>query len=674
MNNNTRILKNVEESQTADSKQDNSEALVYSSVLDQVWTYITDNIDNTKYATDQATVIRNQEQILKLIQRYIDEKKPRVARSETESYTLEDLHLRLIEDITQHGPITPAYVDPEVSEIQINDYQTIWIEKNHKFQIMTDEVTGERVKFKSVEECFSVIKRLLKNSGANFSRQDTIAKGRTVEGYRVAATHMEAAANEKGKFQGRPTSPSAVIRKFPDTNYSAKDLVDFKSMTAEIGNTLIAIPKADVTVVIGGPTGSGKTTVIQLILNNIPKNFRIFAIEDPSELGIKLYDEKGNIINNVLQYEALADPTDADKKSNSRHTLTNLMMQALRMTPHYFVFGEIRYNEDIDQAMVAANTGHKFVTSTHAPDDEGTIRRLFKGVMAVNQGLPTNVVMEDVCSNIDFVIIQEKKWDDTRKVNHLTEVCGVKYENGIAQPDLCRIYEFVTERKQPGDTKIKGAHYQVHNFSKKMLDRMLSSSMDIMEYDLIAKPLAKAENGEDIPRLGHYDSGILIDQEEMDTKGVVKALLTVCAKYKARGLECPIDLNDYELSQENLEYYKKALMIAEGRNLQMENPKVLNSTDAAQGESNTAQGESNTAQQRIVSCRMFSGEPAVIGAGLQDHQVAIASAVLDVDEVMNAAGAQMQSEDLDALEELIQNNSEHLGSIISKGGSPIGNE
>lgn len=393
---------------------------------------------------------------------------------------------------------------------------------------MRDEITKQRVGFASPEECFKVVQKLLRNSKAQFSREHTIAKGRTIEGYRVAAVHAEAVAAEKGKFQDRVCSPSVVIRKFPDSNFTVKDLVGFGSMTCEMGNLLSILPKADVTILVVGPTGSGKTVLVQMVLNNVPSDMRIYAIENPSELSLKRYDTEGRVTNNIVQFEALADSTDEDQRDKTRHTEINLMLQALRMTPHYFVFGEVRANEEFNQAMTAANTGHKFVTTFHAPDDYGAMRRVRDAVIACSPGIPPNTVVEGVCANIDFIFTQVKQWDKSRKVMQMTEVEGVEYSNGLAQPKLRRIFEFRPERKRAGDKKIRGAHWQTNEFSPEMLNRMMSSVMDVTEYDLITIPLRKDENGIPIPRRGHYNTNLLLDMDRVNEAGAgvaVKELL-----------------------------------------------------------------------------------------------------------------------------------------------------
>ena len=204
MNSASKVLSNVQQSGGIVS---HGEGLGYDSILDAVYDYIADNSDSKTMTTTAAGIKLRQERILTLIKEYVETTKPAVNKTKDMHYTLTELQIKLEEDITQYGPLTPAYVDPEVSEIQINDFQTIWVEKSGKLQIMTDEITGERVKFKNQQECFKIIQRLLRNSKAQFSKENTIAKGRTLEGYRIAAVHAEATAGEKGRYQSREPSP-----------------------------------------------------------------------------------------------------------------------------------------------------------------------------------------------------------------------------------------------------------------------------------------------------------------------------------------------------------------------------------------------------------------------------------------------------------------------------------
>lgn len=537
MNSPSKMMQGIEDFQT-NVQEANESTLSYDEVLEQAYSYISDNTDSRSLTlTTPDEVKKRQEQHLALINQFVDLKSSRVKRDDsTTIYSFIELRRKLVEDITQFGPITPAYVDPEVSEIQINDYQTIWIERKGELQIMRDEVTGARVMFKSPEECLKTIQKLLRSSKASFNETNTLAKARTLEGYRVAAVHPRAAAGEKGKFQARPPSASAVIRKFPESNITAKDLVMYRTITAEMGNYLQICPKADVTILVAGPTGGGKTTLIQLALNNVPRAFRIYAVENPSELGIKQYDSNGYVINNVLQFEALADSTPEDQKDFTKHTEIALMMQALRMSPHYYVFGEMRLDTEINQAMTAANTGHKFISTTHAPNPHGAVRRVMKGVVSASPGLPAEWIMEDVCSNIDFIWCQQKDWDGGRRLFDITEVCGIRRENGVAVPNLRQIFVFIPERREPGAKKIKGSHWQVNEFSDSMKQRMMSSVMDITEYDLINKPLEKDTDGNPIPRKGHYEVSMLLDMERVRNEGAEKVVPEIEREY-ARVLE-----------------------------------------------------------------------------------------------------------------------------------------
>ena len=691
MLNSNKLLSHSEQVLNGEAGSASSELLEYGVVLDQCWNYITEKTANSGTVNNAAEAQKMQHAVLRFLREFVEEKKPRVARPGMSEdgkqliYRFDELMTKLEEDITQHGVITSAYVDPNVSEIQINDYQTIWVERNGNLEILTDEVTGERVTFKSVEDCYSTIYRLLRSSKANFTRHDTIAKGRTIEGYRVAAVHQAATAGEKGAYQNREPSPSCVIRKFPESNFTTKDMVAFGSMSTELANVLTILPKSDVTVLVVGPTGSGKTVLVQLVLNHVPSDMRIYAIENPSELGIKKYNSKGQVINNVVQYESLADETPEDKLRASRHTAIGLMMQALRMTPHYFVFGEVRFNDEINQAMVAANTGHKFVTTFHAGDDYGAIRRVVNAVIATNEGIPMSIVMDDVCSNVDFIFCQEKQWDKSRKVMHLTEVKGTVMDQrkGSLMPDLTRVFEFVAERKQPGDKKMRGAHYQKAEFSDAMKDRMMRSRLDIMEYDLITRPLDKDENGNVIPRRGIYDTDLLIRDEEVEKQGVVQAMLNLCARYVGKGYECPINLDNYDLTQEQKDFVYRGLIDDSESDESIDVDDLLGGmrnkmrtgtsvpSNGLKGISDKPRPELKPLQKPVAkssSSRLFNGEARQIGIGSNDYQTTIASAVLDVEQAMEEMGMDSANIDLNDLYNLAMDEKPNLRKSFTEGG------
>lgn len=486
-------------------------ALSYEVALDQAYQFISDNSQESESLTSADDQRRRTAEINQLIVMYVDKNRPTVIGFINDNKMDYDaLKSKLREDITMFGVITSAYRDPDVTEIRINDKDTIWVEKGGVARILVDEVTGERARFKDVTDCMKIIQKLLRHSKAKFSSEDTIANAITIEGFRVAAVHPAAVASEKGAYSSRPKSPACVIRKFSENKLTLKDLVKFNSMTSELANTFALLPKADTTMIVVGATGSGKTVLVQIILNRVPRHMRLYVVENPSELNAKLYDANGDITNDVVQFEAAA----IEKDTSNYHTFLNLMIMALRMSPHYFCFGEIRSDPEFNYALVAANTGHKFVTTFHSPSDHGAVNRIINAVIGVNPGLPLPVVTEIVCSNIDFVISQQKLWDGSRKVLRLSQIDGVEYVHGICKAKIIPIFEFRPDEKKPGDTKIHGAHYQVGEFSERMINILKMSAITAEEYQLITKPLERDENGNMIPRLGHYDVSMLLPDED----------------------------------------------------------------------------------------------------------------------------------------------------------------
>lgn len=499
----------------AQEAMDSETLLPYEVCLDAAYQFISENSQESDDMSSATAQRQRAAEINDLIVRYVDTKRPLVREFIFDgSMDFPKLKVKLREDITQFGVITSAYRDPDVTEIRINDKDTIWVEKKGIAEILVDEVSGKRARFKDVQECMKIIQKLLRNSKAKFSSEDTIANAITVEGFRVAAVHPAAVASEKGQYSVRPKCPACVLRKFSENKLTLADLVKFKSMTSELANTFALLPKADTTMIVVGATGSGKTVLVQIILNRVPRHMRLYVVENPSELNAKLYDEDGDICNDVVQFEAAA----IEKPGSSYHTFLNLMTMALRMSPHYFCFGEIRSDAEFSYSLTAANTGHKFVTTFHSPSDHGAINRFINAVLGCNPGLPLPVVTEIVCSNIDFIISQQKLWDGSRKVLKMSQIDGVEYVNGICKAIIIPIFEFRPDKKLPGDTKIKGLHYQVNEFSPRMIDLLKMSAITAEEFDLITQPLERTrdENGNEVvvPRPGHYDLDSLLPEDD----------------------------------------------------------------------------------------------------------------------------------------------------------------
>lgn len=471
--------------------------LTYEMCVDKVYDFISQS--SVESANDDATYEDKMNTLRQNILLFVTDKKPVVEgyiNKETGAIEYERLSINLIESITSYDILTQPIKDPTITEIRINGLKGIWVERKGKAELLRDSITGERVFFKTTDDCLKIINKLLRFSNAKFGKDAAIANGITVEGYRVAATHQICSAADKGLAQNQERSPYCVIRKFADEKFTFKDLVRFKSISTEMANMFIVLPQADATILVVGATGSGKTVLVQGLVDRIPGDRRLVIIENPSELRARLYDSEGFMINDVIQWEAKDAPPGADVPS-SFPTYANLMIEALRMSPHYFVFGELRGDLEFNLALTAANTGHHFLTTYHAPSAVDAIDRYVIAVMGASSNLPREIVLSRVCQNIDFILVQEKLNDGARKVMEVAEVLGTTLDNGILGPNLNMIYtweaspEGVQVDAKTGKEYIPGEHYLVGEISEPMVKRLRKAGLTKAKLDMVCRLLGE---------------------------------------------------------------------------------------------------------------------------------------------------------------------------------------
>jgi pilus assembly protein CpaF len=259
---------------------------------------------------------------------------------------------------------------------------------------------------------------------------------------------------------------------------------------------LSLIPKSDSSWLTVGSTGSGKTTLNELLIKQINPLSRVITIENPSEMRLLRYEnnnEFGEIINDVLQYESVPDDDDA-----SPATMENLLINAMRQSPHWIGPGELRTPGEFATALRAAQTGHYFFSTLHAGGDKEAIFRFLKAyLMASND--PAELALRNICNAVCFIIVQEKLADGTRKVTKISEVVGSKGTEPVLNP----IYEFICEDVEEDPKthqviKVVGKHQRVGAISSDLQQRMLKAGIKRSRFEYFARePAAEEEEAYD---------------------------------------------------------------------------------------------------------------------------------------------------------------------------------
>ena len=313
----------------------------------------------------------------------------------------EDLRQQIFHDIldelTGYGPIQPLLDDPDISEVMVNGPRKVFIEKGGR-------LTKSPVTFEDDDHVLRVIDRIILPLGRRVDADTPTVDARLPDGSRVNAVI-------------RPVSidgPSITIRKFKKDKLSIQQLIDFGSLTPQMGEFIRACVLAHLNIVISGGTGSGKTTLLNVLSGFIPAEERIITIEDAAELQLQQ--------DHVLRMETKVPNTDG----RGAVTIRDLVRNSLRMRPDRIVVGECRGGEALDM-LQAMNTGHDgSLTTLHANSPRDAISRLETMVLMAGMDLPLKVVRQQISSAVDLIIQQTRLKDGSRKVTAITEVVGME--------------------------------------------------------------------------------------------------------------------------------------------------------------------------------------------------------------------------------------------------------
>lgn len=317
---------------------------------------------------------------------------------------------RIYNSFRGYDILQPLIDDKEITEIMINNYQEIFIEKNGA----TSQVD---IKFDSEQKLEDIIQAIVSKVDRVVNESSPIVDARLKDGSRVNVVLPPIAL--KG--------PVMTIRKFPDEPLMIEDLIAFGSITQEAADFLQDLVVSKYNIFIGGGTGSGKTTFLNVLSNFIPRNERIITIEDSAELQIKS-------VPNLVSLET----RNANTEGKGEITIRELIKSSLRMRPDRIIVGEVRGAEALDM-LQAMNTGHDGSLSTgHANSTKDMLSRLETMVLS-GADLPIEVIRQQISSAIDIMIHLTRLRDNTRKVVAISEVLHVENGEVVLNP----LYEFI---------------------------------------------------------------------------------------------------------------------------------------------------------------------------------------------------------------------------------------
>ncbi len=348
------------------------------------------------------------------------------------------------------GPLEKLLADDSITEIMVNAYDRIYVEKDGK-------LTKSDVTFSSDDAVLSAIERIVSPLGRRIDESSPMVDGRLKDGSRVNAIIPPLALE----------GPCLTIRKFAKTKLTSDDLVRFGALDQKMVEFLKMAVHHHKNIMISGGTGSGKTTLLNMMSNFIPPTERIVTVEDAAELKL--------VQPHIVRLEA----RPANLEGKGAIPIRDLVKNCLRMRPDRIVVGECRGGEALDM-LQAMNTGHDgSLTTAHANTPRDLIARLEVMVMMSGMDLPSQAIREQVASAIHIVVQQTRYSDGTRKVVNITEITGV--EDGVVQmQDIFRFQQegFDDKGKLKGHFEATGA---IPEFYEDLRKRGLPVDMSIFQ-------------------------------------------------------------------------------------------------------------------------------------------------------------------------------------------------
>ncbi len=301
------------------------------------------------------------------------------------------------DDVLGLGPLQPLIDDRDVTEIMVNGPYKVYIERSGK-------LTLSQVRFKDEPHLRRVIERIVTKVGRRIDESSPLVDARLEDGSRVNAIIPPLAVS----------GSTLTIRKFSKDALTVPDLIEKRSLTPEIAELLNACVSARLNIIVSGGTGTGKTTLLNVLSSFIPNDERIVSIEDAVELQLQQ--------DHVVRLES----RPANVEGKGEVTIRDLVKNSLRMRPDRIIVGECRGGEALDM-LQAMNTGHDGSLSTiHANTTRDALARLETLVLMAGMDLPLKAIREQVCSAIDVIIQITRLRDGSRRVTSITEVNGME--------------------------------------------------------------------------------------------------------------------------------------------------------------------------------------------------------------------------------------------------------
>jgi pilus assembly protein CpaF len=335
----------------------------------------------------------------------------------------ERLSREILDEIFGLGPLEQLLKDTTVSDILVNRFDRVYVEKAGKLELTA-------LTFKDNTHLMQIIERIVSRVGRRVDESSPMVDARLADGSRVNAIIPPLALD----------GPCLSIRRFGREPVTARQMIENQTLNESMLELLSALVKGRLNLIVSGGTGAGKTSLLNVLSGYIPGAERVVTIEDAAELQLKQ--------ENIVRLETR--PPNIEGKGAVRQR--QLVINSLRMRPDRIVLGEVRGEEAFDM-LQAMNTGHEgSLTTVHANSPRDAMARIENMVSMANLNIPERAVRQQIASAIHAVIQIARLSDGTRKVITISEITGMA-EDSIAMQDI-----FIFERSGIDENgKVRGA-------------------------------------------------------------------------------------------------------------------------------------------------------------------------------------------------------------------------
>jgi pilus assembly protein CpaF len=348
------------------------------------------------------------------------------------------------DELLGYGPLEPLLHDPTVSDILVNSYNRIYVERKGKLD-------KALIRFKDNAHLLKIIEKISSGVGRRVDESCPMVDARLPDGSRVNAIIPPLALD----------GPALSIRKFSKDPYKVHDLIQFGAITEDIAKVLEAMVKARLNILISGGTGSGKTTFLNVLSSFIPHDERIITIEDAAELQLQQ--------EHVVRLETRPPNLEGQGEITQR----DLVRNALRMRPERIILGEVRQAEALDM-LQAMNTGHDGSLATiHANTPRDALVRLETMVSMAGLNIPEKALRHQVSSAIHAVVQLSRLKDGSRKMLFLNEIVGMEGDVIVMQEIFRFDQQGLTE-----EGKVKG-HFKASGIRPKFMQQLEALGIEL---------------------------------------------------------------------------------------------------------------------------------------------------------------------------------------------------